>query len=401
MDIPNNWITLKLKEVVDYEQPAKYIITTPILEDNKLTPVLTPNKSFVKGYTSEKKGIYTDLPAIIFDDFTADYKFVDFQFKVKSSAMKILSTKHDNVLLKFIFYQMFSKKVDTQTHKRYYISAYSNLDFSFPASKDNTPDFVAQETIVAEIEKQFTRLDKSIQTMNIVKTKLGIYKKSILKKAFDKDSKVNRDKNYGSAKLSEIFKIGTGATPRRGEKKYYLGGKVPWITSGAVNKDLITDFDEGITDLALKETNCKVYPKGSLIIAMYGEGKTRGKVSELGIDAATNQACAVIVYDKTAPIDKRFLKFFLKTKYEFMRAKASGGVQPNLNLAHIKNMGIIYPVDMGDQIDIVQEIESQISVINKMGQKIDSSLLKAELLRKSLLKSAFEGKLVGEWNDRS
>jgi hypothetical protein len=64
-------------------------------------------------------------------------------------------------------------------------------------------------------------------------------------------------------------------------------------------------------------------------------------------------------------------------------------------------MGIIYPVDMGDQIDIVQEIESQISVINKMGQKIDSSLLKAELLRKSLLKSAFEGKLVGEWNDRS
>lgn len=100
------WISVPLIEVLDYEQPNPYIIKTPIKEGQRLFPVLTANKSFIKGYTDETEGVYKNIPAIIFDDFTADYKFVDFPFKVKSSAMKFLKSKNKDVSLKYVFYQM-------------------------------------------------------------------------------------------------------------------------------------------------------------------------------------------------------------------------------------------------------------------------------------------------------
>jgi type I restriction enzyme S subunit len=131
------WEYKLLEDVLDYEQPTKYIVKSTNYSDNYSTPVLTAGKTFLLGYTNETKGVYKDcLPVIIFDDFTTANKFVDFQFKVKSSAMKILKAKSEEYNIYFI-YEMFQiLEFLPSDHKRYWISEYSQLEIPVPDIKE-------------------------------------------------------------------------------------------------------------------------------------------------------------------------------------------------------------------------------------------------------------------------
>ena len=119
------WEKMTFDNLLDYERPEKYIVESTNYESSG-TPVLTANKAFILGYSSETFGIYKNVPVILFDDFTTDKKFVDFPFKVKSSAIKILKPKGQNNL-KFIFEIMNNTKFTFTEHKRYYISTYKNI----------------------------------------------------------------------------------------------------------------------------------------------------------------------------------------------------------------------------------------------------------------------------------
>jgi len=126
------WIWVKLKDVLCYERPDKYIVKSTEYTDKGLVPVLTANKSFILGYTNEDYGIYRKYPAIIFDDFTTESKYVDFPFKVKSSAIKILRPKDNSVDLKFIYERMQLIEFPLGGHKRYYISEYQYNKIPLP-----------------------------------------------------------------------------------------------------------------------------------------------------------------------------------------------------------------------------------------------------------------------------
>lgn len=134
-NIPQGWTLKRLGDVLDYERPDNYIVKSTSYANDRKTPVLTANKSFVLGYTDEDFGIYENLPCVIFDDFTTDSKFVDFSFKVKSSAIKILKSKDENVDLKFVHERMKLIKFPLGNHKRYYISQYQDLEILIPESK--------------------------------------------------------------------------------------------------------------------------------------------------------------------------------------------------------------------------------------------------------------------------
>jgi type I restriction enzyme S subunit len=136
----------ELGELLDYEQPTDYIVDSVDYSNEYKMPVLTAGKTFILGYTNEKQGIFKDkLPVIIFDDFTTAIKFVDFPFKVKSSAMKILIAKNDKVNIKYIFYVMQRINFQVRKHKRHWISEYSKI-------KIPLPHFDIQKKIVDEIE---------------------------------------------------------------------------------------------------------------------------------------------------------------------------------------------------------------------------------------------------------
>src|SRR3990167_7127896 len=126
--------TKKLGEVLEYEQPTNYLVSSTDYKDEYPIPVLTAGKSFILGNTNERSGIFPKekLPVIIFDDFTTAIKFVDFPFKVKSSAMKILRTKKDKADIRFLYYVMQKIKFASKEHKRYWISEYSKIKIPLP-----------------------------------------------------------------------------------------------------------------------------------------------------------------------------------------------------------------------------------------------------------------------------
>ena len=244
-----------------------------------------------------------------------------------------------------------------------------------------------QRAIVTKIENLFTSLDKGIADLKKVQEQLKIYRQAVLKKAFEGD--------YPSKKVIEFADVKTGSTPKRGNSRFWENGTIPWVTSGALNNTFVNNADELITETALQETNCKIIPKGSLLVAMYGEGKTRGKCSELNIDAATNQAIATITMNDEYKESKAYVKWFFVKNYEDIRLLSSGGVQPNLNLSIVKNTVLPFP-NPEIQKQIIKEIETRLSVCDKVEQNISEALEKAEALRQSILKKAFEGKLLSE-----
>ncbi|MCM1986638.1 restriction endonuclease subunit S [Methanococcoides seepicolus] len=196
-------------------------------------------------------------------------------------------------------------------------------------------------------------------------------------------------------KIGQVSKVGTGVTPLKKRSDFYEGGTIPWVTSGALNESYVNLASDYVTDIALKETNLKIHPKNTLLIALYGEGKTRGKCSELLIEATTNQAIAAIVQERTEEKIRSYLKWFLTKNYDEIRIKSSGGVQPNLNLGIIENT--VFPLcSLLEQHSIVTEIETRLSVCDKVEQDIEENLKIAEALRQSILKRAFEGKLLNK-----
>ena len=138
----NDWKEDILFNILPYEQPTKYIVESTKYDDSYNTPVLTAGKTFILGYTNEKEGIFDSGEVIIFDDFTTDSKYVDFPFKVKSSAMKILKPR-DYMNPKFCYYIMQSLDFDSSTHKRYWISEFSQQKVKFPDK--NTQDKIVEK----------------------------------------------------------------------------------------------------------------------------------------------------------------------------------------------------------------------------------------------------------------
>ena len=155
--LPDGWCKCRLEDIVEYEQPQAYIVNSTDYDDRYLTPVLTAGKSFVIGYTNETEGIYQNTPCIIFDDFTTDSKLVDFPFKVKSSAMKILKVAAD-IEIEYVAMFMNITRLIGDTHKRYWISEYSKLCIPIPPKEE-------QKRIINTANAMFEKLDAIMESL--------------------------------------------------------------------------------------------------------------------------------------------------------------------------------------------------------------------------------------------
>jgi type I restriction enzyme, S subunit len=142
-------------------------------------------------------------------------------------------------------------------------------------------------------------------------------------------------------RLSELARIGSGGTPSR-KRQDFFKGDIPWVKTTEVRNEVILSTEETLTEAGLKGSSAKIYPAGSLIMAMYGQGATRGRTAKLGIAAATNQACAVL-FDIKPNLDVDFLWYFLMSQYEIIRAEASGNNQPNLGIKMIADLLVPVP----------------------------------------------------------
>lgn len=153
-----NWSTDELEEVFDYIQPTPYLVKSTNYSNSYLTPVLTAGKTFVLGYTDEVEGIYHDLPVVIFDDFTTDSKYVDFPFKAKSSAMKILKIK-DGYNIGFAYEAMQMLNFAVGGHERHWISRYSKLTIDAPCLEEQA----AIANVISIIDKELALLQQDLK----------------------------------------------------------------------------------------------------------------------------------------------------------------------------------------------------------------------------------------------
>jgi len=166
------WEFTKLGELLEYEQPTKYLVSNTNYDDNYNIPVLTAGKTFILGYTNEEDGIfYNDLPVIIFDDFTTATKYVDFPFKAKSSAMKILKAKNDTINIRLIYEMIQQISYIANDHKRYWISEYQELEIKLPPLKEQQK--------IAEV---LTLADQKIELLKTELTELQEQKKALMQK---------------------------------------------------------------------------------------------------------------------------------------------------------------------------------------------------------------------------
>ena len=380
----NEWTEYALEDLLSYEQPTPYIVESTDYSDNYKTPVLTAGKSFIIGFTNETNGIYDKLPVIIFDDFTTSTQYVNFPFKVKSSAMKILTANTDLVLPKFIFYRMQIIEFDHSTHKRYWIQQYSKIKVKIPSLPE-------QEKIVAKIEELFSELDNGVETLKKIKQQLAVYRQAVLKEAFASSTASYK-------RLKELcFFITKGTTPSK-TAMTAGNGEIPFIKVYNLTFDNTLDFSIDPTFVD-KDTHIGflgrsiVYP-GDVLMNIVGP--PMGKVSivpDLYSEWNINQAiarfrCMDGLYNK-------YLAYFLgySDTVEKMKSKAKATAgQFNLTLEICRDIQIPVPT-IEEQKNIVFDIETKLSQQQKIADTIELALQQAEAMRQSILKKAFEGDL--------
>lgn len=249
------------------------------------------------------------------------------------------------------------------------------------ASEGNASD------LLEEIRKEKTKLVKEGK----------IKKEKHLPEITEEEIPFEIPENWCWCRIKDIAYVSTGMTPLKSESKFYENGNIPWVTSTLTSSDYIDKADTYITEFALNNTSLDLYPKHTLILAMYGQGKTRGQISELLIPATINQACAAIELFLNEETLRKYMKLFHNWNYNNLRKEAAGSAQPNLNLNIIQNT--IFPLPpLAEQKRIVAAIEKFMPLIEEYGKK--ETELKAfngqigTLTKKAILQEAVQGKLV-------
>jgi type I restriction enzyme S subunit len=250
------------------------------------------------------------------------------------------------------------------------------------------PPLDEQVRIVEFLEDQLSRLDAAQAGVGISIKRLAALRQATLVAA------IREAQSCGDCtriQLGELADVTTGMTPLKSNKAYYDGGTIPWITSGDLHRGAIDSASQFVTDKALAETSLKLIPAGAILVAMYGEGKTRGTAADLTIEATTNQACAAVVLKDHSL--QRWVRLVLDANYDAMRRLAAGGVQPNLNLSLVRAIEIPIPPPIVRSA-ILSRVADIDAAIGELKDSLGAASVRGTLLRQSLLTAAFSGRLT-------
>ena len=383
------WSEYELGELLSYEQPTPYIVSSTDYNDKYKTPVLTAGKSFILGYTNETQGVYTALPVIIFDDFTTASQYVNFEFKVKSSAMKILTPNTDLVLPKFIYYRMQIIQFDHSTHKRYWIQQYSKIKVSIPP-------IPVQEQIVARIEELFSELDNGVETLRKTKQQLAVYRQAVLKDAFDIAIKFCEElTSIEDFLVTDRKGMSTGPFGTMIKKHEHKSSGVPMLGIENIGDGTFVDGNKiFVTEEKAQELKSFALKAGDIIISRSG---TVGEICAVpshmeGALLSTNLMRVSLNQKKVLP--EYFIYLFQSKGIVLDQVKelCKGSTRIFLNQTILKQIRFPIP-SISKQAEIVAKIESRLSVCDNIEKTVDTALQQAEAMRQSILQQAFEGRL--------
>lgn len=255
---------------------------------------------------------------------------------------------------------------------------------------------ILQDAIEGRLTKDWREQNPDIEPASELLKRVKAEKEQLIKDKKIKKQKalpaITNDENpfelpesWEWCRLGDISNVKVGATPSRGNSEYW-NGNINWVSSGEVANNYVNATKETITEKGMNKSSAKINPKGSVLVAMIGQGKTRGQTAILNIDSATNQNVAAIRPFKE--IVPEIIWYFFLSRYELTRSGASGGNQPALNGIKIKSTVFALPPIQETQ-EIIKLIKRTELTLNQLEEQITSSQTNADQLMQSVLKEAF------------
>lgn len=385
--VPSNWIWCNVSNFFENLTSGTKKIQQKSYTTEGDFAIIDQGKELIGGYTSNSELVFDgELPVIIFGDHTRVIKYIDFPFVQGADGVKVLKPlKHVNE--KFFYYLLQNLDIPDLGYRRHF-KLLSSLNSPFPPLTE-------QQRIVETIESLFEKLDTAKELVQDALESFEKRKAAILHKAFTgeltakwrEENKVNLD-TWEEKKLKEICTISSGGTPSRKTPEYYTGN-IPWIKTGEIRWNYIYDAEEKITQEAIDNSSAKLVEKGAVLVAMYGQGLTRGRAAILDTVAATNQAVCVLKVNENS--FNKFIYYYFMYNYWKFREEAVGGNQPNLSGKIISDFTIKLPL-LEEQREIVTIIDFLLEK-EQQAQELCDIIEKINLMKKAILVRAFSGEL--------
>jgi type I restriction enzyme S subunit len=276
-----------------------------------------------------------------------------------------------------------------------------NLGYLFHNSYDIPPSELRKSILTLAVQGKLVPQDPENEPADVLIERIITEKSALVngKLMRSSNSHTTRDidqidgelpHGWAWTRIEEITSIGTGSTPLKSEKDYYANGDIPWVTSAATNNYFINEPDQFVTRKALKDYNLRIYPKGSLVIALYGQGKTRGQVGQLMFDATTNQACAVLEFFESGKSVRDYIRLFFLKKYDELRERAAGAAQPNLSGGMIRLTRVPLP-PLAEQHRIVAKVDQLMALVDELERQQAASREKASNLLDAIVHEMTSG----------
>lgn len=357
----------KLEEFISYEQPTKYIVDSDQYDDSYEIPVLTAGKSFILGYTDEKNNIFDDLPVIIFDDFTTSVQFVDFPFKVKSSAMKLLKNT-EQADVKYCYYLLKFLQHTPENHKRQWLSATSQNTVELPTIEE-------QKNIVK-------KLDKILEVIDNQNKQLELLDEAIKARFVELFGDVQHEEKYKGIPLGELCTMMSGGTPSTKFEEYYEGD-IPWISTVSLGPNHIDGSTAKgyITQEAVDNSATKLIPAGNIL---FGTRVGVGKSSINDVNICTNQDIIAIIDIDESRFKRLFVKHVLDAYQPYYDSIKKGATILGITSEDLKDT-LIPDAPIEVQMEYVAFAEQ----VDKSKFEIQKSLEKTQQLYDSLMQKYF------------
>lgn len=376
-NIPSDWKWLPLGEFIT---EAQYGLSTkantetgvPLLrmtnqENGRIT---ARDLKFVELDEKDKTKFKVEVGDILFNrtnsfelvgrtamfDLPGDFVFASYLIRLRTKPDKLLP---EFLTLYFVgeATQRRLKSIATRAVSQSNISATRLKGFPIPLPP--LPEQKKIAHILSTVQRAIEAQERIIQTTTELK-------KALMHKLFTEGLRNEPQKqteigpvpeSWEVCKVGDVAKIQSGGTPTRDVPENWSDGTIPWVKTGEINYCVINDTEEKITPVGLANSTARLFPAGTLLMAMYGQGITRGRVGLLGIEAATNQACASIIPTDKKQISTVFLYYFFEYHYENLRLLGHGANQRNMNAALIRSSPLSYP-QPEEQIAIVNMLQS-------------------------------------------
>ena len=386
-EIPSHWEVLALKHILKLKKEivgkrsSQYDLLSLTLKGVVKRDMENPEGKFPASFDTYQLVEPNDFVFCNFDNEETPRAVGLSSYKgMITGAYDVFSRKNANLKDKYLIYY-FLYIDDAKRFKPLYKGLRKTVPFdSFMSYKIPVPSIREQDAIVLYLDATTSRIDAAIaqqqKMIDLLNERKQIIINNAVTKGLDPNVKMKPSgvdwigdipEHWKIIKTSYVFShIGSGTTPKSGSEEYYTDDGIPFLQTGDLNDGYIDKTYRKITEKAIRDTNLKIYPKGSLVIAMYGA--TIGKMGILNIETTVNQACCVL--PESSIIDTKFAFYVFSVAKTDLILQSRGGGQPNISQDTIKNERVIIPP--------VQEQRSIVSFLNKMAIPIERSVLIAE-----------------------